>query len=199
MHVQRQLQLQPTPSWMLLASCRFPPPSPHAAAPPATLRCENCSFWHRFQFRMHLVRLLRRPIAQANANWHWQLQSAYCGSGVKYLKATSLQLSLTLVVVAISKRATEAHFVVMSRCHVAMFQLAVAVSSFQICSCRCRLAKGTAKADAKSSAMKFVNGTLTLSYQDVSNCLRRSTCKSVTFRLTPAPVPRRIANYQARD
>jgi len=51
-------------------------------------------------------------------------------AGVKYLKAMPLQLSLTPVAAVaaaaeISKRsrATEAHFAVMSRCHVAMSQL----------------------------------------------------------------------------
>jgi len=89
-----------------------------------TVGCENCAFffsfyfifpdffWHRFRFRMHLVRLKaqNRPIAMA--------------------KTLALSLVLTIwkqqrcTVVTHScccdlRKATEAHFVVMSRCHVA--------------------------------------------------------------------------------
>lgn len=60
----------------------------------------------------------------------WASNLLLLEAGVKYLKAMPLQLSLTPVAAAaaaaeISKRsrATEAHFAVMSRCHVAMSQL----------------------------------------------------------------------------
>lgn len=105
----------------------------------------------RFGIDFHLVRL-----AQANG----RIATA-TATGVKYLKATCVAvvthcLLLLLLLLRSFERATEAHFVVMSRCHVAMHKLPLAacrspfpVFSFQL------------------PVWKFVNGTLTLSYQDL--------------------------------